>query len=48
MPIIKNMRTAKLITMGCKVNQYDTQSMREILRRNGYTVLDDETQQQQT
>ena len=48
MPIIKNMRTAKLITMGCKVNQYDTQSMRETLRRNGYTVLDDETQQQQT
>ena len=42
------MRTAKLITMGCKVNQYDTQSMRETLRRNGYTVVDEETSQQQT
>ena len=46
-PIIKNMKTAKLITMGCKVNQYDTQSMRETLRRNGYTIVDDETSQQQ-
>ena len=41
------MKTAKLITMGCKVNQYDTQSMRETLRRNGYTVLDDESSRQQ-
>ncbi len=40
------MRTAKLITMGCKVNQYDTQSMREVLYRNGYTLLDDETSRQ--
>ena len=40
------MKTAKLITMGCKVNQYDTQSMRETLRRNGYTLLDDETSRQ--
>ena len=43
----KNMKTAKLITMGCKVNQYDTQSMRETLCRNGYTVLDDESSRQQ-
>ena len=42
------MRTAKLMTMGCKVNQYDTQSMRETLRRNGYTVIDNETSQQET
>ena len=42
------MKTAKLITMGCKVNQYDTQSMRETLQRNGYTVVDEETSQQQT
>ena len=41
------MKTAKLITMGCKVNQYDTQSMRETLCRNGYTVLDDEGARQQ-
>ena len=39
------MKTAKLITMGCKVNQYDTQSMRETLRRNGYTIVDEETSQ---
>ncbi len=37
------MKTAKLITMGCKVNQYDTQSMRETLHHNGYMLLDDET-----
>ena len=42
------MKTAKLITMGCKVNQYDTQSMRETLQRNGYTVVDEEVSQQQT
>lgn len=41
------MKTAKLITMGCKVNQYDTQSMRETLQCNGYTVLDAETSRQQ-
>ena len=41
------MKTAKLITMGCKVNQYDTQSMRETLCHNGYTVLDDEGSRQQ-
>ena len=35
------MKTAKLITMGCKVNQYDTQSMRETLARNGYRIVDD-------
>lgn len=41
------MRTAKLITMGCKVNQYDTQAMRETLHHNGYTLLEDETPRQQ-
>ena len=35
------MKTAKLITMGCKVNQYDTQSMREALVRNGYAIVDE-------
>ncbi len=35
------MKTAKLITMGCKVNQYDTQSMSEILERNGYVIVDE-------
>lgn len=35
------MKTAKLITMGCKVNQYDTQSMREALVQNGYAIVDE-------
>lgn len=35
------MPTAALITFGCKVNQYDTQSMQETVRRNGYTVVDE-------
>lgn len=35
------MKTVKLITMGCKVNQYDTQSMQETLLHNGYTVVED-------
>ncbi len=35
------MKTAKLITMGCKVNQYDTQSMSETLERNGYVIVDE-------
>ncbi len=38
---MKIMKTAKLITMGCKVNQYDTQSMRETLVRHGYRIVDD-------
>ncbi|MCG9133216.1 tRNA (N(6)-L-threonylcarbamoyladenosine(37)-C(2))-methylthiotransferase MtaB [Candidatus Poribacteria bacterium] len=48
MPIFKDMKTAKLITMGCKVNQYDTQSMCETLQRNGYTVVDEEVSRQRT
>jgi threonylcarbamoyladenosine tRNA methylthiotransferase MtaB len=42
------MRIAKLITMGCKANQYDTQSMRETLQRNGYRLVDEEMSGQQT
>ncbi len=42
------MKTAKLITMGCKANQYDTQSMRETLQRNGYRLADEEVSGQQT
>ncbi len=30
-------------TLGCKVNQYETQEMREQLKKNGYEVTDDET-----
>src|SRR5262245_52844148 len=29
-------RTCRLVTMGCKVNQYETQLVREALERNGY------------
>lgn len=30
-------------TLGCKVNQYETQEMREQLNKNGYEVTDNET-----
>lgn len=30
-------------TLGCKVNQYETQEMREQLKKNGYEITDDET-----
>lgn len=33
------MPTAALITLGCKVNQYDTQAMQETMLRNGYTIV---------
>ena len=35
------MPTAALITLGCKVNQYDTQAMQEVMLRNGYTVVEE-------
>jgi threonylcarbamoyladenosine tRNA methylthiotransferase MtaB len=36
-------RTCRLVTMGCKVNQYETQLVKEALERNGYReALDDE------
>jgi threonylcarbamoyladenosine tRNA methylthiotransferase MtaB len=35
------MPTAALITLGCKVNQYDTQAMQEVMLRNGYTIVDE-------
>lgn len=37
-------RTCRLVTLGCKVNQYETQLVRETLRNNGYReALDHET-----
>jgi len=37
-------RTARLVTLGCKVNQYETQLVRESLRANGYReATDDES-----
>ena len=29
-------RTCRLVTLGCKVNQYETQYVKELLERNGY------------
>ena len=30
---------AAFYTLGCKVNQYETQAMREILKSNGYEIV---------
>ena len=30
-------RTARLATLGCKVNQYETQYVKELLELNGYS-----------
>lgn len=36
-------KTCRLVTLGCKVNQYETQLVKETLERNGYReALDDE------
>jgi threonylcarbamoyladenosine tRNA methylthiotransferase MtaB len=34
--------TCRLLTLGCKVNQYETQYVKEMLELNGYTEADDE------
>ena len=34
------MPTAAFLTMGCKVNQYDSDAMHETMHRNGYTIVD--------
>lgn len=34
------MRSAAFITLGCKTNQYETQVMREALKRKGYVIAD--------
>jgi threonylcarbamoyladenosine tRNA methylthiotransferase MtaB len=31
--------TVAFITLGCKVNQYETQAMRESLKKSGYTIV---------
>jgi len=33
------MRTATIITVGCKVNQYDSEAMAEILKDDGYDIV---------
>jgi threonylcarbamoyladenosine tRNA methylthiotransferase MtaB len=34
------MPTAALKTLGCKLNQYETEQMREQLQRLGYAIVD--------
>jgi threonylcarbamoyladenosine tRNA methylthiotransferase MtaB len=34
-------RTARLVTLGCKVNQYETQYLKEVLEHNGYVEAGD-------
>jgi len=36
---IKNPPTVAFMTLGCKVNQYETQAMRESLKKSGYTIV---------
>lgn len=36
------MKTCRLVTLGCKVNQYETQLVREALERQGYREASDE------
>src|SRR5215475_11837394 len=33
-------RTMRLVTLGCKVNQYETQHVKELLEANGYIEAD--------
>ncbi len=38
------MRTVAFHTLGCKVNQYDTQAMLELFKAAGYAVVPFETE----
>ena len=40
MSLMENQKTAAFHTLGCKVNQYDTQAMRERFERAGYRTVD--------
>lgn len=35
-----HVRTAAFLTLGCKVNQYETDAMKEILMNNGWRIVD--------
>ena len=37
---MKEYKTVAFYTLGCKVNQYDTQAMRERFEEAGYTTAD--------
>ena len=34
------MKTAAICTLGCKVNQYESEAMGELLTKNGFTLVD--------
>src|SRR6516165_4631324 len=34
-------RTIRLVTLGCKVNQYETQYVKEMLEQSGYVEAED-------
>lgn len=36
----KHSKTVGILTLGCKVNQYETTAMEELFRKSGYTVVD--------
>ena len=36
-------KTVRFYTLGCKVNQYETQAMREVLERKGYRDIEGQT-----
>lgn len=38
-----NYKRVKLHTLGCKVNQYETEAVAEILKKHGYEIVEDET-----
>ena len=37
------MKTFSILTLGCKVNQYESESMKEIFEKNGYIEVSSET-----
>jgi len=37
--LVKNLQRIALATVGCKVNQYETQLIRERLERAGYKIV---------
>lgn len=39
---MSQLRTCRLITLGCKVNQYETQLVREALLQSGYREANDD------
>ncbi len=42
LPQTSDSKTCRLVTLGCKVNQYETQLVREALLKNGYREADED------